>query len=489
MNSKKTPVILRCAVIILCAVICLSTVACQPPEPQPGVAETETLPDLTDDRTLTPIDTFRDRLDGAFADATPADPADLTWEDADGGVRITGYTGTSPILMLPESIDGQAVVAIADGAFASEEEAADGDADASNVALTALYIPDSVTFIGHGALKGCDSLTALRTPVVTAPGTTVDENEQLQHSFGAMFGAENHLSNALAVPKTLTTLILGEGLTTIPAYAFYACRNIVVIECPSTLQSVNEFAFYDCENLAYIDLSGTALTSVGECAFGECTSLLRFDLPSTVTSVGQGAVKGCAAMEDMTLPFIGGTPTENTYLGYLFGATDYTFAEGHLPISLMNVTLLPTGHDVPNNAFFGCTYLQSVTLPEGITTVGHRAFYGCAHLTAVTLPDSVTTVGNEAFAGCVRLQTVDLGEGLTTLGTQAFMRCLTLKEITLPTGVTAIPDSCFAGCISLATVHAPGVTTADGVGKNVYRGCDALVTAPYIPAETETVEA
>ena len=335
------------AMTILCTAVCLPMAGCQAPEPQPGVTETETLPDLADDRTLTPTDTFRDRLDAAFADATPTDPSDLTWEATDGGVRITGYVGRSSVVVLPDRIDGQHVVSIADGAFTPNEtgdetgdetddetdaasETADAAEDADgqavgqavgqDVGLTALYIPDTVTFIGHGALKGCNELTTLRTPVAVAPGTVADANGQMQYSFGALFGADSYLGNAVAVPRTLTTLLLGEGLTTVPAYAFYACRYLVAVDFPSTLTTVEDFAFYDSEALAYADLSDTALTSLGECAFAECDSLLRLDLPSTVTSVGQGAVKGCAAIEDMALPFIGGTPDENTYLGYLFGA-------------------------------------------------------------------------------------------------------------------------------------------------------------------------
>ncbi len=480
--NRKNRLLFSLGVITICAAVGLSSVGCQTPEPQPGVAETETLPDLTDDRTPTAVDKYAAMKDGAFVDAAPVDPTTLTYEDTEGGVSITGYTGTASVVVLPDAIDGKPVVAIDDGAFTPDEEA-------EGVDLTALYIPDSVTFIGHGALKGCDQLTALRTPVAVAPGRVQDEEGEIIHSFGAIFGASGYNDNAGAVPKKLTTLIFGKGVETIPDYALYACRRLEVVVCPSTLKSIGNFAFYDCEALAYIDLTDTALTTVGECAFTHCAALLNLELPATVTSVGLGAVKGCAAMESMTLPFIGGTPKENTYLGYLFGATDYTLTEGHMPVSLMSVTLLAAGHDLPANAFFGCSYLREVTIPEGVKSIGHRAFYGCARLSSIVLPDSVTTVGDEAFAGCLRLQTVEPGDGVRTLGIQAFMRCLTLKEITLPATITAIPASCFAGCISLTTVTAPGITSADRVGKNAYRGCTALAVAPYIPAETETAEA
>lgn len=448
--------------------------SCGAPQPKPGVVEGETLPDLTDGRVMTSVEPYLSAVETAFADTEPVSADVLTYEEVQNGVMITGYTGDGGVVMLPNEIHGMPVVTIQDKAFANQ------------TALSALYIPDSVTTMGRGALEGCTGLTALRTPVATAQNTAADASGAYGYSFGAIFGASDHTSNGGKVPASLKILILGEGVTEIPAYAFYACNDLTCIDFPATLTSVGDFAFYGCAALSLADLSATSLTCVGEYAFGNCASLLQCHLPATVTEIGCGAVKGCGSLETMTLPFVGGTIGESRYLGFLFGATEYTLTEGHMPVSLQAVTLLEGCAAVPENAFFGCSYIREIYLPSTIQEVGHRAFYGCARLTALTLPDGVTAVGNEALAHCERLQTVDLGEGLTTLGVQAFMRCLSLKNVTVPNSLTAIPASCFAGCISLETVTAGGVTSAAQVGAQAYRGCDKLIDAPFRPVETDT---
>ena len=50
-------------------------------------------------------------------------------------------------------------------------------------------------------------------------------------------------------------------------------------------------------------------------------------------------------------------------------------------------------------AFYGCTGLTSVTIPETVTSIGYLAFYGCTGLTSVTIPNSVTSIGDYAFCG------------------------------------------------------------------------------------------
>ncbi len=437
----------------------------------PAETEPVTLPDMADDRVMPDdkIAVYEEKLDAAFSGNAPVAKDDLTYVLNENGteVTITGYNGAEVVVILPDSIDGVPVTAIGEGAFE----------DMGN--LRALYIPDSVMAVGFGALKGCKSMTTLRTPAVTVTAHPY---------FGALFGALSHEVNAAEVPDTLTTLILGGSLETIPAYSFYDCNSITCIELPETVASIEKFAFWGCYGLEYINLSETALTSIGDRAFTNCAALLRFDLPATVTSIGAAAVEGCGSLCAMTLPFVGGSATENTYLGYIFGASSYTFTAGFIPASLQEITLLDGCVAIPNNAFFEVSCLSRVNIPDTVTSVGLRAFYGCERLVAVTLPDSVTSIGDDAFHGCIRLQSVDLGDGLTDLGVQAFMDCLTLKTIDLPASLASIPNSCFAGCISLETVTAPGVTSADHVGWQAYRHCGKLTSAPFMPVETQVEE-
>lgn len=439
-----------------------------------------TVPTEPDDRTPTDLTPYTSRLEALFAAAVPAPAEDFTYETLDGGVRITAYLGGESVVVVPETLGDAPVVAIGEGAFANQ------------AALRAVSLPDSVQTIGRGAFKGCTGMTSLCTPVFGCEGAPF---------LGALFGAESYETNGASVPADLSTLVLTAG-EEISDYAFYACRGLEAVFLPESLTAVGDFAFYGCQSLAYIATGDTALTAVGQNAFTGCAALLSLELPATVRTMGFAMLEGCGVLETLTLPFAGGyaadyvlsdeeaaavekgtmqAPAATAYLGYLFGAADYTFTAGYLPASLITVTLHEGCGDIPANAFFECASVREIVIPEGVTSIGRRAFYGCESLAAVTLPDSVTAVGDDAYHGCLRLASFTGGKGLTTLGVQTFMDCVSLATVTLPAGVTHLPNACFAGCISLESLTAEGVSTQ---GKQVFRHCDKLTGTEWMPYET-----
>ena len=430
-----------------------------------------TVPDLTDDRVLTDVSDYAERLEALFASSAPARTPDFAYENNENGVTVLGYKGGESVLVIPDTIEGKPVTAIANSAFKGM------------TGLKAVSVPDTVTSIGRSAFEGCKTLTSLKTPVYTCEGAPY---------FGALFGATTHEAGGGYVPVKLSTLVLTKG-TVIPDYAFYACRGLEVVSLPDTTVEIGDFAFYGCEGLAYITTADTALTTLGEHAFSNCIRLLNMTLPSTVTYMGEGMLEGCGKLESLTIPFVGGCtydhpiteeqkaaiekgealhPAEATaYLGYLFGAAHYTFTAGYIPASLITVTLSKGCSVIPANAFFECSSIREIHIPQGVTTIGRRAFYGCEWLTAMTLSDSVVSMGDDAFHGCIRMQSFTGGAGLTVLGVQTFMGCLSLTTVTLPKTVTTLPNSCFSGCLSLTTLTAEGVTT---VGDQAFHGCDDL---------------
>ena len=462
MKTCFSPFRLQIVAVLLGLSLLLSMVACAATDGG-GSADTDgegvtlppvTIPDLTDERMPTDTASYVERLESLFATTAPVPAEDLTYEITDDGVTVTGYTGGELILVIPDTLEGKPVTAIAASAFKGM------------TTLKALCIPDTVTSIGVSALEGCKNLTSLKTPVYTCEDAPF---------FGAIFGAATYETNGGFVSANLTTLVLTAG-ETIPDYAFYACRGLEAVALPEEITEIGDFAFYGCEGLVHVTTADTDLTSVGEHAFAGCIRLVDMTLPATVTCMGGGMLEGCGKLESLTIPFVGGqadgdSSMETAYLGYLFGASHYTFTAGYIPVSLITVTIAEGCTDIPANAFFECASIREIHLPEGVTSVGRRAFYGCEWLTAMILPDSVVFVGDDAFHGCIRMQTFKGGAGLTDLGVQAFMGCLSLTTVTLSANVSALPNSCFSGCLSLTTLTAEGVTT---VGDKVFYRCDKL---------------
>ena len=122
--------------------------------------------------------------------------------------------------------------------------------------------------------------------------------------------------------------------------------------------------------------------------------------------------------------------------------------------------VLGTRESIPENAFSGCTGLVSVSLPEGLESIGRWAFENCTSLVSVELPDSITTMSAYVFKGCSKLNSINYPENWTTKDTpnynyadSPFYGCPKLTSIVIPEGVTAIPAYAFHNCgiISMRT--------------------------------------
>lgn len=149
---------------------------------------------------------------------------------------------------------------------------------------------------------------------------------------------------------------------------------------------------------------------------------------------------------------------------------------------------------IGNKAFWECTSLTGVTIPEGVTSIGDRAFEHCASLTSVTIPEGVTSIGNDAFSLCVNLTSISLPKSLTSIGSygfsgtdltsitipenvrsigcEAFFLCDKLKKVVLPEGITRISSRTFAMCSNLTSITIPDSVTS--IDEGAFCGCDKL---------------
>ena len=82
-----------------------------------------------------------------------------------------------------------------------------------------------------------------------------------------------------------------------------------------------------------------------------------------------------------------------------------------------------------------------------VTSIGEWAFYDCSGLTSVMIPNSVTSIGDNAFVCCISLTDITIPKGVTRIGERAFWTCENLTSINIPKGVTSIEEGTFAMCI------------------------------------------
>ncbi|MDB4683732.1 leucine-rich repeat protein, partial [bacterium] len=111
---------------------------------------------------------------------------------------------------------------------------------------------------------------------------------------------------------------------------------------------------------------------------------------------------------------------------------------------------------IGNDAFYNCTSLTSITIPNGVTSIGYRAF-GSTGLTSITIPDGVTRIRFQAFSNCTSLTSINIPDGVTSIESHTFGSCRSLTIITIPDGVTSIGQEAFENCTSLTSIRFRGI--------------------------------
>ncbi len=122
-------------------------------------------------------------------------------------------------------------------------------------------------------------------------------------------------------------------------------------------------------------------------------------------------------------------------------------------------------------AFIYSWELMSVSIPNSVTAIGDCVFYSCYYLNDITIGNSIKTIGYRAFGDCVRLGYIDLPSTVTTIDEQAFSSCINLKTIRIPDGVTAIADYTFDECDSLTGVTFGENSKLTTIGMGAFYDC------------------
>ena len=178
-----------------------------------------------------------------------------------------------------------------------------------------------------------------------------------------------------------------------------------------------------------------------------------------VSALGEEAFIYCSYLASMTIP------------DGVMAIGDYAF---YACDGLISAVLPDSVETIGDMAFGGCSALASVTIPDGVKTIGNDAFFGCSGLTSVVIPDSVETIGNSAFADCSGLISVTIPAGVKNFGEFAFNFCKGLTSVTLKDGCAAIPDFAFSDCKSLASIVIPD--SVRSIGVRAFWNCSSLTT-------------
>ena len=200
----------------------------------------------------------------------------------------------------------------------------------------------------------------------------------------------------------------------------------------------------------------------------------------SVTSIGDEAFYNCSGLTSVTIPNSVTSIGKSAFSG-CSGLTSIVVNDDNTKYdSRENCNAII--ETATNTLIAGC---QSTAIPNSVTSIGSYSFYYCESLTSITIPNSVTSIGDWAFTGCSSLTSITLPNSVTSIGDYAFLHCQSLTSITIPESVINIGEKAFENCESLTSITVgKGVTS---IGERAFAYCEGL-TSIIVEADNTTYD-
>lgn len=306
----------------------------------------------------------------------------------------------------------------------------------------------------------------------------------------------------------ITSLSIGEGITSISEYAFYECVSLKTLTLPESVEWIGKSAFAKCSLLEKIEC-GSGLREIGEQAFSELPALTQVQFNEGLESIGISAFWACYALTDITVPDSVKVLWEGCFSST--GLTSFTIPEGVTEIKdgilngsgeLKEIQVAPENENfqVVGNVLYSkkdgvisralaAAYakFQSgsvLKVEEGAQSIGANVFSG-SKMSTVQLPSTLKEIGSYAFAHCPNLTEVNVPDGVGKVGVQAFSYCGSLQAASFGKGVNHLGGPLFYRSSKLGTITVDPENQFLEAVENVLYSKDRTILYAYAPAKPE----
>ena len=296
----------------------------------------------------------------------------------------------------------------------------------------------------------------------------------------------------------LTSVTIGNSVTSIGYEAFYNCSGLTSITIPDSVTSIGSSAFNGCTNIETVTIPTLAIgyipkgnlktviitsgASIGKYAFRGCSGLTSVTIPDSVTSIDWGAFYDCSGLTRIDVSEW--NTAYSSQDGILYNKAQTQFI--HIPKNIQGSITIPDSVTIIGNSeFSGRSGLTNVTIGNGVTSIGNSAFRGCTGLTSITLPfvgaSKTATAGYDQVFGYIFGYTTTNRSSTISGATYQYYKNDTyyyyyipssLKSVTITGG--NIPYNAFNNCIGLTSVTIGNSVTS--IGSSAFRGCSGLTS-------------
>jgi uncharacterized repeat protein (TIGR02543 family) len=327
--------------------------------------------------------------------------------------------------------------------------------------------------VSRGTAEGNIVIPAYHRPNAESPALPVTEiGNGTNTSASNAFGGTSPSSPNNTV--TSITFAAGSQLTTISSYAFYNCSSLTSITIPANVTDIGSSAFSGCNNLTDITIDNDKAVKYNGTAFN--------------SNINWGSIFPASGTNDLSVTF------KKNVVEDAFNS-----AGSNQNYRLTSVTIAEGVTSIGARAFADSTRLASITIPATVMTIGEHAFFTCTGLTSITIPAGVTSIAANAFAGCTNLKNITIDNAVYPTDTSsnwgtifpandlsvtfmknvrgaAFYACYRLTSVTIAEGVTHIGGSAFQST-SITSISIPAsVASIDGAA---FDNCASLARVTF----------